>query len=115
MAAAMFLFALAIYFSFLLAWAWFSRGKGRNAMWGGIVWLLCAAPISFYAGTFVTEFESNLCYSSALAEAFDMPASWLRSGRDVATEAQRLQKASESLEGYETSCQAVKEALRKLR
>ena len=83
-------------------------------MWGGIVWLLCAAPVSFYVGSFATWFESNMCYSSALAEAFDLPASWLRSGKDVTTEAPRLQKAKESLEGYETSCQAVKEALRKL-
>jgi hypothetical protein len=114
MSAAMFLLALAIYLAFLLSWAWFSRGKNRNAMWGGIVWLLLVAPISFYAGSFATWFDSNLCYSSALAEAFDLPAMWVRSGQDVATEAQRLQKAKESLEGYETSCQTVKEALRRL-
>jgi hypothetical protein len=111
----MLLVALAIYFACLLSCAWISRRNGRNAMWGGIVWLAFVAPISFYVGAFATWFESNTCYSSALADAFDLPAGWLRSGQDVTVEAGRLQKAKESLEGYETSCQAVKQALRELK
>ena len=67
--------------------------------------------ITFYAGSFATSFESNLCYSYAISDIREKVKSANKSGN--AGEFQKLEQLLESLplHGYESNCKEIEAAI----
>jgi hypothetical protein len=73
-----------------VGWSFLERRKSNPRLWLGWVATAIALPISYFAGSFSSSFNDNLCYSQAISELQAAQAN----GR----------KVSVTLHGYETNC-----------
>ena len=73
--------------------------------------LLAPCAICYYAGVFITAFDTNMCYSSALSKLSERAQDVAASGDRASMESYAAMLKGLPLGGYESDCERILSAV----